>query len=79
MGGGKGNLNVERQISPGMGPGYDEKIGAMSRAALGAQPLFGGLSDLAKLRPAGKLFDVADFANIGQPAMAKRRLGFGLG
>ena len=78
-GSGGGNLNVERHISPGMGPGYDEKIGAASKSALGAQPLFGNIGDLAKLKAAGKMFDLQSLGEIGQPQMKRRNLGFGLG
>jgi hypothetical protein len=81
LGGGSssGNLNVERTISPGMGQGYDDKLGALSKAALGAQPLFGNVGDLAKTRAMQKMFDMQGLGEIGQPQLAARRkLGFGL-
>jgi D-alanyl-D-alanine carboxypeptidase/Phage tail lysozyme len=80
LGGGSsgGNLNAERTMSPGMGQGYDDKLGAASKAALGAQPLFGNIGDLAKTRQLSKMFDVSDLGQIGQPQLARRKLGFGL-
>jgi len=65
-------------MSPGMGQGYDEKLGAASKAALGAQPLFGNIGDLAKTRQLSKMFDLQDLGQIGQPQLARRKLGFGL-
>jgi len=80
LGGGSsgGNLNAERTMSPGMGQGYDEKLGAASKAALNAQPLFGNIGDLAKTRQLSKMFDLQDLGQIGQPQLARRKLGFGL-
>jgi D-alanyl-D-alanine carboxypeptidase len=80
LGGGSsgGNLNAERTMSPGMGQGYDDKLGAASKAALGAQPLFGNIGDLAKTRQLSKMFDLQDLGQIGQPQLARRKLGFGL-
>ena len=78
-GSGGGNLNIETHMSPGMGQGYDEKLGAMSKAALGAAPLFGNIGDLAKMKAMQKMFDLQSLGDIGQPQMARRKLGFGLG